>query len=539
MATRQYIGARYVPKFATPTEWNSALSYESLTIVTHLGNSFTSKKPVPAGVDIANTEYWANTGNYNAQVEEYRQQTIALQGLYEKLDKKFSTLPLNVTDFGAVGDNATDCTNAFQSAIDKAIETGKAVYIPTGVYRVNSLTINTNNGIRIIGEQSSNPNKDDHGAVLMYTGSGSLFTLGNSSGAAYNCLFEKFSVRAIQHFDSVFTGMANEDIFTDLTLTFGDNICDYAFKFRSVQVSEIRNIASARAKTFAKVNASMLCWFHHNNVWISDTGFEINWGNFIVENNWMEWVYTAIKIDNNLHTDNTEMVLNAVNNYFLCPNEMSEANSAKFIHVNGPNTSRGLRVNGNAIGNIIEGKGDEKIQYPFYFESMSEFDEGMFNVSGNFCSNVSGGTIYNGTDIAVVDGNNISGTKFFVQGQLPRTSKNHTPVSFTDRNIVGVGEKIYFLARIFLPTYGVEGVIESDGNVEYWVGNYKVLDMIPDGGKIFLRAFVDYDGTNTNVYVDVNGTRSEYTLTVNEPFRNVFTRGSGNFTIKYINYTSK
>lgn len=76
MATRQYIGARYVPKFATPTEWNNALSYEGLTIVTHLGNSFTSKKSVPAGIDIANTEYWANTGNYNAQVEEYRQEVV-------------------------------------------------------------------------------------------------------------------------------------------------------------------------------------------------------------------------------------------------------------------------------------------------------------------------------------------------------------------------------------------------------------------------------------------------------------------------------
>ena len=45
---RQYIGARYVPKFADPVIWNKALSYEAMTIVTYLGNSFTSKKPVPA-----------------------------------------------------------------------------------------------------------------------------------------------------------------------------------------------------------------------------------------------------------------------------------------------------------------------------------------------------------------------------------------------------------------------------------------------------------------------------------------------------------
>ena len=73
MGTRQYIGARYVPKFADPIAWNNQKSYEALEIVTYLGGSYTSKKPVPVGVDISNTEYWVNTGNYNAQVEEYRE----------------------------------------------------------------------------------------------------------------------------------------------------------------------------------------------------------------------------------------------------------------------------------------------------------------------------------------------------------------------------------------------------------------------------------------------------------------------------------
>lgn len=69
MAVRQYIGARYVPILMG--EWNKALSYEALNIVTYKGNSFTSKKPVPQGTEIDNTEYWVNTGNYNAQVNEF------------------------------------------------------------------------------------------------------------------------------------------------------------------------------------------------------------------------------------------------------------------------------------------------------------------------------------------------------------------------------------------------------------------------------------------------------------------------------------
>lgn len=73
LINRQYVGARYVPKIMG--EWNKALQYEALSIVTHLGNSFTSKVPVPANIDITNTDYWVNTGNYNAQVEEYRLET--------------------------------------------------------------------------------------------------------------------------------------------------------------------------------------------------------------------------------------------------------------------------------------------------------------------------------------------------------------------------------------------------------------------------------------------------------------------------------
>ncbi len=71
MSTRQYIGARYVPKFASPIEWSNVTPYEALTIVTYLGNSYTSKKPVPANIDISNGEYWVLTGNYNAQLQEY------------------------------------------------------------------------------------------------------------------------------------------------------------------------------------------------------------------------------------------------------------------------------------------------------------------------------------------------------------------------------------------------------------------------------------------------------------------------------------
>lgn len=77
VGTRQYIGARYVPLFGRKGEetmsWDEgAAPYEPLTIVIWQGDSYTSRQYVPAGIDIENVEYWAKTGNFNGQVEEYK-----------------------------------------------------------------------------------------------------------------------------------------------------------------------------------------------------------------------------------------------------------------------------------------------------------------------------------------------------------------------------------------------------------------------------------------------------------------------------------
>ena len=77
MAVTQYIGSRYVPLFADPIEWSAENTYEPLTIVLHEGNSFTSKQAVPKGIALDNEEFWAETGNFNAQIEQYRRETAA------------------------------------------------------------------------------------------------------------------------------------------------------------------------------------------------------------------------------------------------------------------------------------------------------------------------------------------------------------------------------------------------------------------------------------------------------------------------------
>ena len=151
---RQYVGARYVPVFADPIEWNDQKTYEPLTIVTYMGSSYTSRKRVPAGVRPTDNVYWAITGNYNAQVEQYRQVVESLREVVEGIPALIDSNTLaNVKDFGAVGDGVTDDTNAFAQAITKATENKGGVFIPKGTFLVNGIMFNWRNhsGINFYG----------------------------------------------------------------------------------------------------------------------------------------------------------------------------------------------------------------------------------------------------------------------------------------------------------------------------------------------------------------------------------------------------
>ena len=77
MSVTQYVGARYVPLFNEPLDWDITKEYEPLTIVYYAGNSYTSRQAVPKNIEITNEKFWALTGNYNAQVEQYRKEVRA------------------------------------------------------------------------------------------------------------------------------------------------------------------------------------------------------------------------------------------------------------------------------------------------------------------------------------------------------------------------------------------------------------------------------------------------------------------------------
>lgn len=111
-----------MPLFADPIDWDNTKTYEPLTIVYHQGNSYTSRQSVPAGVDITDTTYWALTGNYNAQIEQYRKETAS----------KLSTVTTDGTLKG--GGTKTDPLKVKLNHSTVMSDTGKTVY-PTLMHK--------------------------------------------------------------------------------------------------------------------------------------------------------------------------------------------------------------------------------------------------------------------------------------------------------------------------------------------------------------------------------------------------------------------
>lgn len=120
MANNIYIGARYVPMFADPVEWDNLRTYEPLTIVTYQGTSYTSKKAVPVGIALNNTEYWVVTGNYNAQVQSLANDVSELSTEVSGLDSDVSALATRMT--AAEGD-----ITAIQNIINNLPESFKII----------------------------------------------------------------------------------------------------------------------------------------------------------------------------------------------------------------------------------------------------------------------------------------------------------------------------------------------------------------------------------------------------------------------------
>ena len=87
MSVRQYIGARYVPRFLGP--WNNTTQYEALDVVDNgSGTSYIARKNVPAGTPLTNTEYWFLYGASSGAI-------VHLQEEIDDINENLAKIPKN------------------------------------------------------------------------------------------------------------------------------------------------------------------------------------------------------------------------------------------------------------------------------------------------------------------------------------------------------------------------------------------------------------------------------------------------------------
>ena len=108
MGMREYVGARYVPVFADPTQWDITLKYEPLTVVTDNGASYVSRRYVPEGIQLDNTDYWILWADYNAQLQHYIDEVETFDGRIDDIEDALPIADFDDVNTVAAGISALD-----------------------------------------------------------------------------------------------------------------------------------------------------------------------------------------------------------------------------------------------------------------------------------------------------------------------------------------------------------------------------------------------------------------------------------------------
>lgn len=225
----QYIGARYVPLFAEPLDWDIEREYEPMTIVLHQGNSFTSRQFVPKGIDISNSSFWAKTGNYNAQIEQYRKEVQALSEKMNELEPeirntKLKEQPLAISTATNINSTIVNNNGGWQPTIDDVTFSNNKMSSAQYGFIVGNEENATSNNITVFNSainsklgNRSRPNTDGLNEFVKF-----LFnytkTTGNTNDSVGIELWTKDSLAVGNHIEGSGTGYSGITTSKDNTI---------------------------------------------------------------------------------------------------------------------------------------------------------------------------------------------------------------------------------------------------------------------------------------------------------------------------------
>lgn len=179
---RQYIGARYVPRFTGLYDVTQA--YEALDVVDNgSGTSYIAKKPTPAGIPLTNSTYWFLYGSTSGAIINLQQQIGHLDDL-TTTDKTDLVSAINEL-VGADADileqvdtsryimKSTGDTTDRTLELETALTTHNVIQFESGQFYIAGNVALPDNS-KLIGDGSSSQ-------IIMTNTSGSLFICGDNT----------------------------------------------------------------------------------------------------------------------------------------------------------------------------------------------------------------------------------------------------------------------------------------------------------------------------------------------------------------------
>mgnify|MGYP003290457149 CR=1 FL=1 len=366
---RQYIGARYVPIFGRKNEdtieWDNSAPYEPLTIVVYQGNSYTSRTYVPIGIEIDDTDYWALSGNYNAQIEQYRQDVasvlnslddinITINSLENKIPSDEFTPNYTVKDYiyqltqqiSALlpAANFTQ-TNTIKSYVDSLFKT-ISDKLPTSSFPTtvknyiddSAETLNTNK----IPFPTVTSRLGTNGQILQTNGDGSttwidqqLPSVAAMTTAIENWLNNNPSATTTVADNSITTAKLHDDSVTNAKLAQSGGILDSVERIREFFSSYIisaiedayNNENIYNSPNQLNVSNILENVSYVNGVFANTTTYSLAYGIIVPPDNWV--VITKLNNGNATYDNNASRNLTLVDRKF---NIISQANATAQIH---------------------------------------------------------------------------------------------------------------------------------------------------------------------------------------------------------------
>ena len=315
-------------------EWDNANEYDRLSVVLHEGNSYTSKNQVPVGIDILNEEFWVLTGNYNAQIENYRNDVINLDNKLSNnmtdLDEQLNERFINIKSLGA--ENNTDVTVIIEQAIEMATLNSKGVYIPKGVFNITEMNVLDNvelygsGTLKLIGN-SDQPVKIQNNVII-----NGINFIGNKSTQDIKQIFMKIEGTNVKILNCMFKDFYDKIIYFDRNSDYGTvSRCTFTDNGIVGNCNAISILSS-----FTKVQDNI--FLNHGNghsirtgYFDGDTPFEVT--NIIINNNFMS------KLDHNAITlESGSKYISVLNNHIedapqAIKAEKTNNNNTEFITV--------------------------------------------------------------------------------------------------------------------------------------------------------------------------------------------------------------